>query len=259
MANSKYITQIIREASKRAPIFGLGEIVDGVTGYKGRQVTRKSTLNRFVQDVVDDLASEGKIPAKFARRAKQAISWQNDTDNAEILSRRKDGIAIDLRHRKSKGRPALGYMKYYLAPKMKGFGEPTDQMELAFRTRNRRNMFSHSKPDERFWNTFTVVSNPKSKVTKPSAERMIRETKQKLQQAGYDNKLRERKFGVVVQNGKRVAQRIPQNKRDKIIQSLASIYNDERRRIPMRAHIADNVRARKPWKDIANVTDGEML
>ncbi|MFN9115160.1 MAG: hypothetical protein ACK5XN_34305, partial [Bacteroidota bacterium] len=77
--------------------------------------------------------------------------------------------------------------------------------------------------------------------------------------AGYDNKLRERKFGVVVQNGKRVAQRIPQNKRDKIIQSLASIYNDERRRIPMRAHIADNVRARKPWKDIANVTDGEML
>lgn len=258
MANSKYITQIIKEASKRAPIFGLGEIVDGVTGYKGRQVTRKSTLNRFVQDVVDDLASEGKIPVKFARRAKQAISWQNDTDNADILSRRKDGIAIELRHRKSKGRPALGSMKYYLAPKM-GYGESPNEMQLLLRGRNRGNMFFRSKPDERFWNMFTVVGNPKAKVTKPNAERMIRETKQKLQQAGYDNKLREREFGVVTQNGKRVVQRIPQNKRDKIIQSLASIYDDERRRIPMRAHIANNVRARKPWKDIANTIDDAIL
>lgn len=272
MTNTKYITRVIREAIKRAPQVDAGEmrrVMRGATQgridlgkHNGSSLQVRNTYNRFMKDLVQEMASEGKIPEKFARRAKEAISWQNDVDNAFMLRRAQGVLQSQKEYRQSRSRPRLGHMKYYYLPDTRKGKEP-DALTLMFRARNRKGSPLKGIPhNDKLWDAYTIITPTKKlKRTEIPTKRLLEDMQGKIKREGYRNEVNAKTFSSGLNPS-----RVPQNRRDKKIAELAEVYATARQKIPVwltsvRASDGKVRRNRdaKSWIDYADMSNDSLV
>lgn len=237
-----YIQLVIEEANRRAPEFP--------QDYKGQSIFVRSTINVLVVDVINDLAQQGVIPAKFAKRAVQAVSWQNDNDNVLSFWRLQDMFARERAERRNK-RPSIGTLKYYVVDNRYDSGLRSGEKRVALRVRH-ASQAKHIDPQY-----YKVVKTKYrvAKLTNQQKDTLLDKMEQKLHASAYADTFRGKVFYRV--HGKE--HRIPQNKRDVIIERLAGIYKDARQQIMITESINATLTVSQPWIEIANVIGEKVV
>lgn len=237
-----YIQLVIEEANRRVPKFP--------QDYKEQSIFVRSTINVLVVDVINDLAQQGVIPAKFAKRAVQAVSWQNDNDNVMSFWRLQDMFARERAERRNK-RPSIGTLKYYVVDNRYDSGLRSGEKRVALRVRH-ASQAKHIDPQY-----YKVVKTKYRvvKLTNQQKDTLLDKMEQKLHASAYADTFRDKVFYRV--HGKE--HRIPQNKRDVIIERLAGIYKDARQQIMITESINATLTVSQPWIEIANVIGEKVV
>lgn len=237
-----YIQLVIEEANRRVPEFPLD--------YKKQSIFLRSTVNLLVVDVINDLEQQGVIPAKFAKRAVQAVSWQNDNDNVLSFWRLQDMFARERAERRNK-RPSVGTLKYYVVDNRYDSGLRNGEKRVALRVRH-ASQAKHINPQY-----YEVVKTKyrTTKLTDRQKDTLLGTMEQKLRASAYADTFRGKVFYRV--HGKE--HRIPLVLRDVIIEQLAGIYKDARQQITITKSINATLTVSQPWIEIANVIGEKVV
>ena len=232
-----YIQLVIEEANRRVPEFPLD--------YKKQSIFLRSTVNLLVVDVINDLEQQGVIPAKFAKRAVQAVSWQNDNDNVLSFWRLQDMFARERAERRNK-RPSIGTLKYYVVD-----NRYDSEKRVALRVRH-ASQAKHIDPQY-----YKVVKTKYRvvKLTNQQKDTLLDKMEQKLHASAYADTFRNKVFNRVYNE----EYRIPQNRLDEKVERLACIYQEVRNHILIKKPINASMTVSQPWIEIANVIGEKVV
>lgn len=214
------------------------------------QVTDAVKVNRKVIDSVKQLEARGEIPAKTARRMIDAVRWQNTIDAAQDVAESTERAALKRSSRRFQAkkpygyeltRPAIGKTKRFEATpterektfyNLHGRIEPV-KVKMRGRVRNfdgRMETLTSKEKADLLSRAIGEVRTSKIKVKKPSKEQMLGMMRDSL---AY-SQLRQLNREMKRVNSSRInplsylfyyrTDRVPSNRRDKVIASMAEKY-----------------------------------